>query len=133
MPKDCRIATDQPSDCFLPDRVEGEVAMQELNSNLSIRELQQAIAEWEVAVGFASETAIQNCLLLGEEVGELFKAVRATSDMRIDPASTLYDVGDELADVLIMTISIANRCSIDLDSAVRQKYKNNLRRRWQSK
>ena len=41
----------------------------------TLENLQKYVHELEVERNFINQTAIQKCLLLGEEVGEQFKAV----------------------------------------------------------
>jgi NTP pyrophosphatase (non-canonical NTP hydrolase) len=73
---------------------------------------------------------VQQCLLLGEEVGELFKAVRKQQNLTVDPQSRVGDVEEELADVLIYLCAIANRLDIDLEDAFRRKEQRNEQRVW---
>lgn len=82
--------------------------------------------------GFATDPTLQKCLLLGEEVGELFKAIRKAEKMKMDTASpSAASVEEELADVLIYVLAIANRYQIDLETAFRKKEEQNKQRRWQ--
>lgn len=67
-------------------------------------------------------TAFCKCLLLGEEVGELFKSVRKTSGVGVDVAAqTDENPAHEMADILIILATIANRLGIDLEEAIRSK------------
>jgi NTP pyrophosphatase (non-canonical NTP hydrolase) len=104
--------------------------MRPLPVNASISELQEYVAAWEEERGFADEGALQKCLLLGEEVGELFKAVRTHAGIKVDKASVLKPIGDELADTLMFVVAIANRFHIDLDAAFRSKDAKNRGREW---
>jgi NTP pyrophosphatase (non-canonical NTP hydrolase) len=92
--------------------------------------VQQYVADMENERGFSSRTVLQQCLLLGEEIGELFKAVRKQQNLTVDPASDVGSVADELADVLIYVCSIANRLDIDLEEAFRGKEAVNETRVW---
>ena len=75
---------------------------------------------------------MQKCLLLGEEVGELFKAVRRSEGMGVDVSSISHDVGAELADILNYLLAIANRYGVDLDSAFLKKEQMNSERNWEA-
>lgn len=86
----------------------------------------------EVERGFSDRPLIEQCLQLGEEVGEVFKAVRKDQNIHIDPNSKVGKVGDELADVLIYVCAIANRMGIDLADALRNKEAVNETRTWAS-
>jgi NTP pyrophosphatase (non-canonical NTP hydrolase) len=44
----------------------------------TLADVQTYVSQLEVERGFNDESVMQKCLLLGEEVGELFKAVRKT-------------------------------------------------------
>lgn len=67
---------------------------------------------------------------LGEEVGELFKAVRKSEGLSIDSNSAFTEIGDELTDIFIYLCAIANRKNIDLESAFRNKEEINKKRIW---
>ena len=102
--------------------------MPDLGPDPLLVDLQRYVAELEDERGFADQHLIQKCLLLGEEVGELFKAVRTSEGMKIDVPGG--DVGDELADILIYVCAIANRVDIDLEAAFRAKEAKNEQRTW---
>jgi NTP pyrophosphatase (non-canonical NTP hydrolase) len=92
--------------------------------------VQRYVAEMEEERGFSHRTVIQQCLLLGEEVGELFKAIRKQQNLTVDPQSRIGNVEEELADVLIYLCAIANRLDIDLEDAFRKKEARNEERVW---
>ncbi len=85
----------------------------------------------EIERGFDHQTVIEKCLLLGEEVGELFKAVRKSEKIKIDSNSQKHEVSNELADILIYLCAIANRYDIDVEEAFREKEEINKKRKWQ--
>lgn len=101
-----------------------------LEKHQSLEEIQQYVAEMEVERGFSDRPLIEQCLQLGEEVGEVFKAVRKQQNIPIDPESKVGAIGDELADVLIYLCAIANRAGIDLADALRSKEAVNETRTW---
>ncbi|MDI5969374.1 MazG nucleotide pyrophosphohydrolase domain-containing protein [Streptomyces sp. SL13] len=103
-----------------------------LEKHQSLEEIQQYVADMEVQRGFSDRPVIEQCLQLGEEVGEVFKAVRKHQNIHIDPNSKVGAVGDELADVLIYLCAIANRMGIDLADALRSKEAVNEKRTWVS-
>lgn len=88
------------------------------------------MAQLERERGFDHQDVVQKCLLLGEEVGELFKAVRKAQGIAIDPGSKFGSVGEELADALIYLCAIANRFGLDLEQEFRRKEEANHRRTW---
>lgn len=101
-----------------------------LEKNQSLEEIQRYVADMEIERGFSDLPVIEQCLKLGEEVGEVFKAVRKSQKMHVDPNSAVGDVGEELADVLIYVCAIANRLGIGLDDALRSKEAVNETRTW---
>ncbi len=106
--------------------------MPTLKNNPTLENFQQYVSELETERGFASQTVIDKCLLLGEEVGELFKAVRKTEGLLIDSNSSFSEIGDELTDIFIYLCAIANRKGIDLETAFRAKEEKNKTRTWKT-
>lgn len=104
--------------------------MLEITAESNLRKLQDYIREVEKARGFDQESVLQKCLLLGEEIGELFKAVRSVSGMSIGTTSQVPCVAEEVADVLCFLLAIANRLEIDVMSAFIEKEKINASRQW---
>ncbi len=97
----------------------------------TLSNLQIYVSELENERGFSGQSVIQKCLLLGEEVGELFKAVRKSEKISTDLNSSIHDVSEELADILIYVCAIANRYNIDLEEALLAKEEINKRRKWE--
>ena len=105
--------------------------MPHLREQPNLKDFQQYVQELEIERGFDDQTVIEKCLLLGEEIGELFKAVRKSEKLKIDKNSQFTFVKDELADIMIYTCAIANRYNIDLEEAFRSKEEINKKRSWQ--
>jgi len=106
--------------------------MPNLTKNPTLENFQNYVAELETERGFANQTVIDKCLLLGEEVGELFKAVRKSEGLAVDSNSNFTEIGDELTDIFIYLCAIANRKGIDLEKAFREKEEKNKNRIWKS-
>lgn len=104
--------------------------MPELKSNPLLSDIQNYVKELELERGFADQNIIQKCLMLGEETGELFKAVRKSERLVMDRKSEVGEVSDELADIIVFLCSIANRYDIDLEDAFRKKEEINKKRVW---
>ncbi|MBU2010370.1 MAG: MazG nucleotide pyrophosphohydrolase domain-containing protein [Patescibacteria group bacterium] len=104
--------------------------MPSLNQKPTLSDFQRYVRELEDERGFADQNVLQKCLMLGEEVGELFKAVRRSENIKIDHNSKFGSVEEELADVLIFVCSVANKCDIDLEKAFREKEEVNKKRVW---
>ena len=103
-----------------------------LKDKPTLSDFQKYVTELEHERGFIKQTTIDKCLLLGEEVGELFKAVRKSEGLAVDSNSTFTEIGDELTDIFIYLCAIANRQNIDLENAFRSKEEINKKRTWKS-
>ena len=102
-----------------------------LKENPTLSDIQTYVTELEKERGFEDQNIVQKCLMLGEEVGELFKAVRKQEKLKTDPQSKVGTVAEELADITIYVCAIANRLGINLEQALRDKEEVNKRRKWQ--
>ena len=69
----------------------------------------------ETERGLDEQDLPSQCLKLGEDVGELFRAVRRLQGQPQDPGGRIADIGDEAADTMILLISIVSRCGINLE------------------
>jgi NTP pyrophosphatase (non-canonical NTP hydrolase) len=104
--------------------------MLNLPSNPKLQDFQKYVQKLEKERGFDSESISQKCLLMGEEIGELFKAIRKQDGIHFDQNSKDYHIDYELADVFIYLCAIANRYNIDLEKAFREKEEINKQRTW---
>lgn len=102
----------------------------ELKSGATLKEVQEYIRTVLRERGFEGETVVEKCLLLGEEIGELYKAVRKAQGVKSDDKSRFGKIEHELADILMYTLDIANKCNVDLEEALREKEKINRQRSW---
>ncbi len=101
-----------------------------LKERPTLADLQQYVKEMEIERGFDHESVLQQCLLLGEEVGELYKAIRKTQGVKMDVTVAESNIGHEMADVLIYLCALANRYGIDLEEMFRKKEAINKTRTW---
>jgi NTP pyrophosphatase (non-canonical NTP hydrolase) len=113
---------------MLPDTQGGH--MEPLRPGASLPRIQDYVREMEVERGLDGQDLASQCLKLGEEIGELYRAVRRLQGHPQDPAGRVADVGDEAVDALILLMSIVNRCDIDLEEAFRVKESRNETRVW---
>lgn len=94
-------------------------------------DFQEYVSQLERERGFTEQSTLQKCLLLGEEIGELFKAVRKRDTaLRVDNNSKIGTIEGELADILIYLCAIANKYNINLERAFREKEEKNKTRTW---
>lgn len=105
----------------------------------SLAEAQRYLDDLERYMGWREVDLVTTCFLLGEEVGELFKAVRRYEQLGVEvgtadaPRDALRaELADEVADVLNFVLAVANRAEIDVTAAFRDKNARNLKRRWTS-
>lgn len=101
-----------------------------ISPNASLQQLQAYVARTEIERQFDAQSTTEKCLLLGEEVGELFKAVRKSTGLGVDPESEAKEIAHELADILNFLLAIANRYQIDLGQAFFTKEMINQTRKW---
>jgi len=104
--------------------------MPELPNYPKLIDYQKYVTELEKERGFDRQDVITKCLLLGEEIGELFKSIRKQTRINIDPESKVNEVAEELADVFIMLCAVANRMDVNLETAFREKEAINKKRVW---
>ncbi len=100
-----------------------------LKKNPTMQNFQQYVLDMENERGF-SKNVLQNCLQMGEEVGELFKAIRKEINLQIDNNSKVGSVDEEIVDVFIFLCAIANKFDVDLEKAFREKEEINKKRIW---
>ncbi len=58
--------------------------------------------------GFDKKTIPELFMLLSEEIGEMPKSVRQFTMIKNDPLSTRFNLVEEMADVFILLLDIAN-------------------------
>ena len=107
--------------------------MIELSKGAPMAQFQTYINELEALHGWLEVDLVHNCFLMGEEVGELFKAVRRHEKYFEQPrpdVDTKAEVAEEIVDVLNYLLAIANRLEIDVEKAFREKNAVNQSRRW---
>jgi NTP pyrophosphatase (non-canonical NTP hydrolase) len=104
--------------------------MEPLSQSSSLAGIQDYVAKMEAERGLDKQDLSSQCLKLGEEVGELYRAVRKLQGQPQDPGGRVADVGDEAVDALILLMSIVNRCGINLEDAFRAKEAHNESRVW---
>ncbi|CAM3628999.1 hypothetical protein G4177_32125 [Corallococcus sp. ZKHCc1 1396] len=106
--------------------------MIELPERAAMPEYQRYIHDLEALHGWLQQDLVHNCFRMGEEVGELFKAVRQYEKPapEAQAAQARAHVGEELVDVLNYLLAIANRAGVDLEQAFREKNARNQQRTW---
>ncbi len=89
--------------------------------DISIREAQAQVDEWIQRVGVRYFSELTNMAILTEEVGEVARIISRTyGDQSFKKSDLDKDLGEELADVLFVTICLANQTGINLEEAFRK-------------
>lgn len=104
-----------------------------LKSDNTLMQVQEYIKEVITLRGFSEQNIEKTMILLTEEIGELAKAIRKEKTlMSIDRTKIEnYDtIESEIADVFIVLCSICNKLNVDLFSALKDKEKVNIKRKW---
>lgn len=99
----------------------------------AMADYQRYVHELEAMHGWLQADLTENCFLMGEEVGELFSAIRTVRTLDdADPArpAAVEHVGEEIVDVLNYLLALASRLDIDLEAAFRTKNARNQERTW---
>ena len=102
--------------------------MNELKEKRFLNDVQEYVQKSAEELGFDKLNALQRCLMLGEEVGELFKSIRKHEGIKVDENSKVDTIEDELADIFLQTCAVANYFKIDLEKAFRDKQLKNTGR-----
>ena len=111
--------------------------MIELPENPTMKDFQQYIHALEKMHGWLDVDLVHNCFLLGEEVGELFRAIRKhirlfdqAEKARTESDGSVDHVAEEIVDVFNYLLALANRLEIDLEKAFIAKNARNQTRSW---
>ncbi len=92
--------------------------------DMTIREAQIEVDHWIRSIGVRYFSELTNLAQLVEEVGEVARILSRThGDQSNKPGESPGDLADELADVLFVTICLANQSSIDLQAALAKNLK----------
>ncbi len=91
---------------------------------MEITRLQQEVDEWIKNVGVRYFNELTNMAMLTEEVGEVARIIaRRYGEQSEKVSDSQKDLGEELADVLFVTLCLANQTGTDLQHAFDRKLK----------
>lgn len=99
-----------------------------LRPGVGLAALQQYYERAASRRGWSDESARDTLLLLTEEVGELARAIRTSMGLARHASDGSAAIGEELADVQLYVVHLANVLGIDLANAVTVKERENERR-----
>src|SRR5690349_8676213 len=96
---------------------------------MTIQEAQQQVDQWIKSVGVRYFSELTNMTILTEEVGELARIMaRKFGDQSFKDSDRLYNLADEMADILWVLICLANQTGVDLTQALENNFeKKNVR------
>lgn len=102
---------------------------------LTLAELQDYVRFSVRQRGFENETIKDVLILFIEEIGELARAIRNLSGLKVSRKhlDSHRALRQELADCLMYLLDIANLANMDLEDALREKQRVNSRRKWRSR
>lgn len=92
---------------------------------MTIKEAQQLVDRWILDTGKGYFSPVTNVAVLAEEVGELSHIIlRRFGEQRPKPGDAIDDaaLASELADVLWVTLALANQTGVDLTEAFAQAH-----------
>lgn len=86
---------------------------------ITLRQAQLEVDQWIQTIGVRYFDEMTNLAQLVEEVGEVARILsRTCGEQSFKDGDERGDLGDELADVLFVTICLANQSGIDLTEAL---------------
>ena len=91
---------------------------------MEITKLQKEVDEWIKTVGVRYFNELTNMAMLTEEVGEVARIIAGRYGEQSEKQSDkTKDLGEELADVLFVTLCLANQTGTNLQEAFDKKMK----------
>ena len=91
---------------------------------MEIKILQNQVDEWIKTIGVRYFNELTNMAMLTEEVGEVARIIaRKYGEQSEKESDKSKDLGEELADVLFVTLCLANQTGVDLQAAFDKKMK----------
>ncbi len=91
---------------------------------MEITTLQKQVDEWIKTIGVRYFNELTNMAMLTEEVGEVARIIaRKYGEQSEKESDKTKDLGEELADVLFVTLCLANQTGTDLQAAFDKKMK----------
>ena len=98
-------------------------------TELTLRQAQANVDEWIRTIGVRYFNEMTNLAQLVEEVGEVARILsRTVGEQSSKPGETPGDLADELADVMFVTICLANQSGIDLTDAMQKNLDKKTKR-----
>ncbi|MEQ9263235.1 MAG: nucleotide pyrophosphohydrolase [Owenweeksia sp.] len=94
-----------------------------------ISEVQQIVDQWIKDHGVRYFNELTNMAQLSEEVGEVARIIaRRYGEQSEKESDKSKDLGEELADVLFVTVCLANQTGVDLQAAFDKRMEKKTKR-----
>lgn len=91
---------------------------------MEIKKIQNQVDEWIHTIGIRYFDELTNMAILTEEVGEVARIIaRRYGEQSEKETDKTKNLGEELADVLFVTLCLANQTGVDLQKAFDEKMK----------
>ena len=90
------------------------------NTDITIREAQEMVDNWITTIGVRYFSPLTNMAILAEETGEVARIMARKHGNQSFKEGENPNLADELADLLWVTIAIANQEGIDLTEALQR-------------
>lgn len=129
--------------CMMTMAGEAMAYIEQLEERISLNSMRDAIYEDAVAHGLWESTdytvmeCIESAIHEGEPAdqeemmrGWAMETIRREVNELEDASADAEEYADELADVIIASLSVAGKLGIDIDAAVRRKMEINMARPW---
>lgn len=99
-----------------------------MDNDITLRQAQEAVDRWITTIGVRYFSPLTNMAVLTEEVGEVARIMaRRYGDQSFKEGES-GDLSDELADLLWVTLAIANQTGVDLTEALARNIEKKTRR-----
>ncbi len=88
-----------------------------MKEDITIKQAQEIVDEWITTVGVRYFSPLTNMAILAEETGEVARIMARKYGNQSFKKDDKDNLADELADLLWVTIAIANQTGVDLTDA----------------
>lgn len=96
---------------------------------MTIQEAQNSVDSWIKEHGVRYFNELTNLAVLTEEVGELARIIaRKYGEQSFKESDKVYNLEDEMADVLFVLICLANQTGVDLTKALQKNLDKKTKR-----
>jgi NTP pyrophosphatase (non-canonical NTP hydrolase) len=91
---------------------------------MSLKQTQKEVDDWIKSLGVRYFNELTNMAQLTEEVGEVARIIaRRYGEQSEKESDKNKDLGEELADVIFVTLCLANQTGVDIETAFYNKMK----------